>query len=393
MKGAGIILKKTSVILIMLFTVFFPINTMAIADDEIIEQQLEMIDKSEFDTFVNRLNYDYKDYIPQYSLNELIKVIRGQKSYDFKSLLKGITEYFVREISINLHLLGELITLSIICAILKNVQSAFENDNIEKVTYGFVFLVLSTIAIQSFNLALNIGKDAIDQMVSIIQALMPIILTLLASVGGMTSVAVFNPLIFIGITISSMWIRNILLPIIYFVAVLGLISNFSEHLHVSALSTLLKQICVFLLGLFLSTFLGILVVQGAAASVVDGISIRTAKFASKNFIPIVGGIFSDTVDTIVSCSLILKNTIGFTGLIIILLTILFPIIRILTIVFIYKLAGAIIQPLGEETMVKCLDNMASHITFIAITVGSVALMFFVAITVIIASGNITVMMR
>jgi len=393
MKGAGIILKKTSVILIMLFTVFFPINTMAIADDEIIEQQFEMIDKSEFDTFVSRLNTDYKDYIPQYSLDELIKVIRGQKSYDFRSLLTGITEYFVREISINLHLLGELITLSIICAILKNVQSAFENDNIEKVTYGFVFLVLSTIAIQSFNLALNIGKDAIDQMVSIIQALMPIILTLLASVGGMTSVAVFNPLIFIGITISSMWIRNILLPIIYFVAVLGLISNFSEHLHVSALSTLLKQICVFLLGLFLSTFLGILVVQGAAASVVDGISIRTAKFASKNFIPIVGGIFSDTVDTIVSCSLILKNTIGFAGLVIILLTILFPVIRILTIVFIYKLAGAIIQPLGEETMVKCLDNMASHITFIAITVGSVALMFFVAITVIIASGNITVMMR
>lgn len=393
MKGDVIILKKTSVILIMIFTVFFPINTMAIADDEIIEQQFEMIDKSEFDTFVSRLNTDYKDYIPQYSLDELIKVIRGQKSYDFRSLLTGIIEYFFREISINLHLLGELIILSMICAILKNIQSAFENDNIEKVTYGFVFLVLSTIAIQSFNLALNIGKDAIDQMVSIIQALMPIILTLLASVGGMTSVAVFNPLIFIGVTISSMWIRNILLPIIYFVAVLGLISNFSKHLHVSALSTLLKQICVFLLGLFLSTFLGILVVQGAAASVVDGISIRTAKFASKNFIPIVGGIFSDTVDTIVSCSLILKNTIGFAGLVIILLTILFPVIRILTIVFIYKLAGAIIQPLGEETMVKCLNNMASHVTFIAITVGSVALMFFVAITVIIASGNITVMMR
>ncbi len=118
MKGDVIILKKTSVILIMIFTVFFPINTMAIADDEIIEQQFEMIDKSEFDTFVSRLNTDYKDYIPQYSLDELIKVIRGQKSYDFRSLLTGIIEYFFREISINLHLLGELIILSMICAIL-----------------------------------------------------------------------------------------------------------------------------------------------------------------------------------------------------------------------------------------------------------------------------------
>ncbi|NLZ55022.1 MAG: stage III sporulation protein AE, partial [Thermoanaerobacteraceae bacterium] len=147
------------------------------------------------------------------------------------------------------------------------------------------------------------------------------------------------------------------------------------------------------LGLFLSVFLGILVVQGAAASAVDGISIRTAKFASKNFIPIVGGIFSDTVDTVVGCSLILKNAIGFAGLIVILLTILFPVIKILAMVFIYRLAGAIIQPLGEEAMVKCLNDMANNLTFIAITVSSVALMFFVAVTVIIASGNITLMMR
>lgn len=133
--------------------------------------------------------------------------------------------------------------------------------------------------------------------------------------------------------------------------------------------------------------------QGAGTSTVDGISIRTAKFASKNFIPIVGGIFSDTVDTIVGCSLILKNAIGFAGLLVVFLTTLFPVIKILALVFIYKFAGAVIQPLGEDAMVKCLNDMASHLTFIAITVSSVALMFFVAITVIIASGNITVMMR
>jgi stage III sporulation protein AE len=363
------------------------------ANDEIIEKQFDAIDKAEFDSFVNQLNSTYVDYIPQYELRDLIKTFRGQKPYDFTGLLKGIAGYFFHEISTNLRLLGELITLSIIYAILKNIQSAFENDNIGKVTHSFTFLVLIIIAIKSFNLALKVGKDSIDQMVSVIQALLPLVLTLLASIGGMTSVAVFNPLIFIGVTISSTWIRNILLPMIYFVAALGLISNISDRFHVSALSSFLKQICVFLLGLFLSGFLGILVVQGATASAVDGISIRTAKFASKNFIPVVGGIFSDTVDTIVGCSLILKNAIGFAGLIIIFLTILFPVMKIMAMVFIYKLASAIIQPLGEDTMVKCLNDMASHLAFIAITVSSVALMFFVAVTVIIASGNITVMMR
>ncbi len=62
-------------------------------------------------------------------------------------------------------------------------------------------------------------------------------------------------------------------------------------------------------------------------------------------------------------------------------------------VFIYRLAGAIIQPLGVEPMVKCLNEIAGNLTFIAVTVSSVALMFFVAVTVIIASGNISLMMR
>lgn len=386
-------MKTRVFILIIFITTFLPIINIAIANDEIIEEQYQTIDNAELDSFLNQLNSTYGDYMPKYDLKDMIGAIRGQNNYDFSSLIKGIADYFFREISTNLRLLGELITLSIICAVLKNIQVAFENDNIAKVTHGVTYMVLIVIAIQSFELALKVGKEAIDQMVSFIQALMPVVLTLLASIGGITSVAVFNPLIFMGISVASTWIRNILLPIIFFAAVLGLISNIANRFHVSALALFLRQICVFLLGLFLSAFLGILVVQGAGTSTVDGISIRTAKFASKNFIPIVGGIFSDTVDTIVGCSLILKNAIGFAGLLVVFLTTLFPVIKILALVFIYKFAGAVIQPLGEDAMVKCLNDMASHLTFIAITVSSVALMFFVAITVIIASGNITVMMR
>ncbi|HHX22492.1 MAG TPA: stage III sporulation protein AE [Thermoanaerobacterales bacterium] len=371
---------------------FLPINSVK-ANEDIIETQYEIIENYEFDSFIQELNSNYKDYIPQYSFRDLINTLRGEEHYDLRSLSRGIITFFFREISTNYHLLGQLIILSIICAVLKNVQGAFENNNIGKITYSVTYLVLIIIAIQSFEIALSVGREAIDNMVSFIQALMPVVIALLASIGGITSAAVFNPIIFMGVSVASTWIRNILLPIIFFAAVLGLISNISDRFHVSALSSFIKQVCIFLLGLFLSVFLGLLVVQGAATSTVDGISVRTAKFASKNFIPIVGGIFSDTVDTIVGCSLILKNAIGLAGLLIVFLTTLFPIIKILAMVFVYKFAGAVIQPLGEESVVKCLNDMANHLVFIVITVSSVALMFFVGITVIIASGNITVMMR
>lgn len=389
-------MKKCIFIIAILIFTMFCFSHSTLADDmneELIDEQLQNMDLSDIDSFIERINKTYEDYIPQYELKDMIKIMRSGKGYDFRKIINGSARFILREISVNYILLSQLIALSIICAVLRNINSAFENDNVGKVTYSVIYLILAIIAIQSFSAAIRVGKETIEEMVSFIQALLPTILALLASTGGITSVAVLNPLIFIGVSAASTWIRDILLPVIFFTAVLGLINSFSDRFHVSLLASFLKQICIFLLGLFLSVFLGILVVNGAASATIDGVAVRTAKFASKNFIPIVGGIFSDTVDTIVGCSLILKNAIGFVGMLIVFLITIFPVLKILSLVIIYKLSGAIIQPLGEESMVRCLNDMANSLMLIFISVASVAMMFFVAITVILAAGNIAVMMR
>lgn len=379
---------------ILIFVIFFItlIPLRAYAYEDILKEQLGNIDDTEINQFIEQLNEEYKEYVPKYEIRDFIDM-KNKEGFNFKSFLSSILRYIFREVFENYHLMGTLIALAMLCAILRNMQNAFENTNIAKVTYSVIYLVLISIAVRSFSLALNVGKATIDRMVSFIQALMPIILTLLASIGGITSTAIFNPLIFTSIAIASTWIKNILLPIIFFASVLGVISNISTRFNVSFLATFLKQICVFLLGLFMSVFLGVLAVNGAASATLDGVSIRTAKFASKNFIPVVGGIFSDTVDTVVGCSLILKNAVGLFGLLVVLLITIFPVIKILSLVFIYKLSGVIIQPVGEEFIVKCLNDMANSLTLIFVAVASVAIMFFVAITVILSAGNVTVMLR
>lgn len=384
---------KLKICFLLLIVMTFSPITFALAQDDIIGIQLDNLDFSEINEFIQYLNDKYGELINETDLKQLIETLHKEEGFDFRRLGRTLTSYFFREITANFHLLGQLIALSVVCAILKNINEAFENGDVSKVTSSVVYLVLIIIAVQSFTVTLKAGREAISDMVSFIQALMPTMFTILASIGNLTSVAVFNPLIFMGVTAAITWIKDILLPIIFFSAVLGVVNNLTDRFQVSMLASFLKQICVFLLGLFMSVFIGILVVQGAASAVVDGISIRTAKFASKNFIPIVGSIFSDTVDTIVGCSLILKNVVGIAGMLVVLLITIYPIIKILSIVFIYKIAGAIIQPIGETSMVKCLNDMANSIILIFVSVAAVAVMFFVAITVILAAGNITVMMR
>ncbi|MCF6096682.1 stage III sporulation protein AE [Thermovorax subterraneus] len=365
---------------------------MAFAANDI-ENQLEDLDVGEINEFINEFNREYGSYFHLNDLKDLLNSLKKDQNIDFKSLFEGIMRYIFHEITANYSLLVKLIALSLICAVLKNLHYGFEKDNIGKMAYSAVFLVLVILAIQSFTIAIETGQEAINKMVSFVQAIMPTVFTLLAAVGGMTSASVFNPIIFIGITAASTWIKDIILPVIFLISVLSLVNNITDSFHVSQLAHFLKQLCVFLIGLFLSVFLGIMVVQGAAAATVDGITIRTAKFASKNFMPIVGGIFSDALDAVVGYSLILKNAIGLIGLLTLFLITIFPVIKILSIIFIYRLSAAIIQPVGEDAMVRCLNDIGNSLTLVFISVASVAMMFFIAITIVLAAGNLSIMLR
>jgi stage III sporulation protein AE len=63
------------------------------------------------------------------------------------------------------------------------------------------------------------------------------------------------------------------------------------------------------------------------------------------------------------------------------------------IAFIYKFAAAILQPLGGGPIITCLDIISKSVIYVFAALGIVSLMFFLCITVIVAAGNLTMMMR
>ena len=71
----------------------------------------------------------------------------------------------------------------------------------------------------------------------------------------------------------------------------------------------------------------------------------------------------------------------------------FPAIKILMIAFIYKFSAAILQPLGGGPIITCLDIIGKSIIYVFAALAIVSLMFFLSITVIVAAGNLTVMVR
>ncbi|MED4550708.1 stage III sporulation protein AE, partial [Bacillus licheniformis] len=133
--------------------------------------------------------------------------------------------------------------------------------------------------------------------------------------------------------------------------------------------------------------------ESGSAAVTDGITLRTAKFITGNFIPVLGRMFTEATDTVISASLLLKNTVGILGVAILICIAAFPAIKILSLALIYKIAAAVLQPLGGGPVISCLDVISKSVIYIFAAMAIVSLMFFLSLTVIITAGNLTMMMK
>lgn len=362
--------------------------------DPIVQQQLEQLDLHNFDKFWDDLVTEYDQYLPpEVKGNFADLVLEGKIGIAFKGVLSGMLKFLFHELFLSSRLLGTIIVLAIFAALLESMQSAFEANNVSKIAHTICFLVLMILAVQSFVAATTYAKMAIQTMVDFMIATIPMYLALLAATGGMASAAMIHPLIVFLINVIGDLIQYIVFPLIFFSAILTLVSQLSSRYKVTELANFLRATAVWVLGVFFTIFLGVVSVQGAAGAVADGVSIKAAKYVSSNFVPVVGKLFSDAADTVVGASLIVKNALGITGVTVLLLICAFPAIKILALGLIYNVAAALMQPLGDSPIIKCLSVIGKSLTLVFGALATVGFMFFLAVTVIIAASNLSVMVR
>lgn len=174
---------------------------------------------------------------------------------------------------------------------------------------------------------------------------------------------------------------------------LSIISKVSNRIQIDKLSKFLHSSVVWVLGIALTLFVGIISIEGDLSSTVDGITAKTAKAAVSNFIPVVGKILGDAVDTVMGCSTILKNALGIVGIIVIIAICVAPIIKLATLMGLYYLAGAICQPIADEKITKLLEQMGNTFKILLAIMCSVSVMLIIGTTIVIKVTNSGLMYR
>jgi stage III sporulation protein AE len=362
------------------------------AVDEAANQQLESLPTQSLEQFWQRLQQDYGGYLPNVSGNSLIHAVMASGGFNVNGLVHGLLSYFLREVFDNAELLGGILLLSVLAAMLESLQSAFERQTVSEVAYAMIFLVLLVMAIGSFTEAVGYARHAIQSMNDFMLATVPLVVALLAASGALASAAFFQPVLLFSVHLISNVVFLVVFPLIFFAAVLDIVSALSPRYKLTRLAGLLRTVGVAALGLALSAFIGVTSVQGLGKGIADGVALRTAKFTVSTFVPVIGKAVADAAETVASASLLVKNAVGIAGLVVIACIALFPALKILALSFIYNGSSALMQPLGDTPMVACLGALGKSLILVFASVAAVALMFFLTICILLVSANLAVVM-
>ena len=234
---------------------------------------------------------------------------------------------------------------------------------------------------------------SMEKISSGMQGLFPLLLTLMAAVGGSAGATLMQPAVVAAAGSMTGLIRHVTLPLATVAGVLTMLCHLGDGLRLDRLAALAHRAATWTLGLCFTVFIAVLMTRGVTAAAVDGVTLRTAKYALDNLIPVVGGLFADTVDTLVGSSMLVQGALGVTGLMLVLSWAMSPLCQTLCAALAYQLASALMQPVADGELARCIGDFSRVLMLLFIIQLCTAAMFLLLVAQLVAVSGMTMMLR
>ena len=297
------------------------------------------------------------------------------------------------EVKIAIQLMITVLVVIIIHSIFKAIVENLGNDSTSKIIYFIQYLIIVTLITDSFVSVMNLTRDTISEITNFMNLLIPLLSTLMLTTGAITTTGIIQPILLFMISFIGNFISVFLIPMLLISITLGIVSNISDKVQISKLSKFLNSSIVWILGIILTVFVCSVSIEGTLSSSVDGMTAKTAKAAVSNFIPVVGKILGDSVDSIIGCGNILKNAVGVIGVIVILGIVILPILKLGVLWISFHVLSGVCEVVADEKIVKLIGQISDGYKVMLAILFSVSVMFMIGITLVLKITNSALMYR
>lgn len=290
------------------------------------------------------------------------------------SILKEVKSFSVTAASI--------LAMTMLSSTVRTLNSALGEKTSGSAAFFTLFTVISGLALTCFIKTMSYSTEVIGYMTDFMSKLTPaLIITLFACAKGV-SAAAFEPVLSAGVIIVSEIIKECLVPLIGFSAVLSVAGNLGDKNGISGFVRIVKSSTKWIMALVITVFTGINAIYGFASPTLDAVGTRTLKFAVGSLVPVVGGFLSDTLDTVAASGAVVKNAVGASGIVMLCIICIPPVIKLGIMQIMFKLISAITEPIADKRISQMLWDMSQTIVALFGIVVLTAVMFIINICII-----------
>ncbi len=372
---------KMTVLLALIFILILPNFAYADVIEDLENEVTDNINNIDF-TQVDDVAFDFIGSVA----GKVQSIINGE--YDSaESFLQLLLALLTSGLKALLPELSVIFVVIVILGLIRKTSGGMISQSTDEVVS---FVGVTVVIVSTLSLIVKAYKDVYQvlfQVSALADATMPIMLTLLIANGGNVASSVCQPsmVMFSGVIIKLT--QRVILPLSVFALVFALVGNISSNVKVGKMSSFLNNISGWVLGVVFMLYSAFTSVQGISAMAIDGVSFRAAKFATKSYIPILGGYLSDGFDIVIASTSLIKNAFGVVSLLTLVFTVAQPLMSVLCINLGLQAIAAFCEPIIDDRYIKILNGISKTLTFLAVLILAVAFMFCILTLVAICCAN------
>ena len=355
------------------------------AETKEVSMDLEQYDLTEIQDYINSQGTSGWNL----SFKQMMKDIMAGRLGDVMGQIgEGLRDALFSEVRNNGHMMGQIIILGIIGAVFANFSNVFTGSQISETGFFVTYLLLFTYLAASFFTSITIAGNVVNQILGFMKALMPAYFLAAAFAGGSVSAVASYEFTLFAITVAQTITAAVLLPMVKVYALLVMAGHIAKEDILSKLTELLSDVITWSLKTMVGIVLGFHLIQGLVLPYVD--SMKTGAIQKLiGIIPGVGQGASAVTQMVIGSGVLVKNTMGAAGVVILVIITLIPMMKLVILMLLYQCVAAVLQPVCDKRIVSCISDMAKGHRILLSIAASAIVLFVVTIAVVGASTNVT----
>ena len=320
-------------------------NTEFVMTDELYMDIYNEIGLNEVQYGINRLGME------DISFNAIFSGIKNNDfNYVKQSVWKIIKKITVEDILVNKQLIIQLIIIVLLGSVFVKLSGSFNGSFVSEQGFYVTYLIITSILLSSFLISLDMVGDAIDNIISFVKIVIPVYALSMSFVGNTVSSVGMYELIMVGIWLVQIVISGVVLPMIKFYVIVSLVNNLNKEDSLSKLCTLVKNIGKNTINKIVSATPG-------------------------------GGMGALITGTFLRAGVVIKNSIGIAGIIVLGIIALAPVLKTFIIMMLIRVTAAMLQPIGEKRYVNGIETLASGMSLLLKAIGSSVALFMLVVAI------------